>query len=327
MTFVEKGPDDLLGEMQKALEDWQPTPSRLLSAKYRHELSSMGVEAEDKSLVKTHVFAQFYDSILEPAREGVPPPQAALSREFKLKEHVSRQSEAISFLITDEIVAFGERIIEADEASGRTFASHYGIDLSDGKIKKSAVDQFNSYVSTLPMKPGSDQLDSGHIFKLGNDWWVCATPACDLQPGQNTIAFTGSSNELRPFTALQLLPIKPEELENDHINSGSCCFVHDQNTGKVICLGLRSIPDEKKPATQKVTWRTFLAKDQGLISDGICKIVQLKLTDSTVEMPEFKGTVIAKLRYEYALNYIQRVGASVSRIGLGYAAYPSGDAV
>ncbi len=39
-------------------------------------------------------------------------------------------------------------------------------------------------------------------------------------------------------------------------------------------------------------------------------------------MPEASATLVAKLRYEYALNYIQRVGSSVSRIGLGYAAYP-----
>jgi hypothetical protein len=152
---------------------------------------------------------------------------------------------------------------------------------------------------------------------------LCATPACDLQPGQNTIAFGGASSGLRPFTAIRLVPIKLDDLENDHINSGSCCFIEDQESREVICLSLRTTPEETKPATQKVTWRTFVAKNQGLISGGFCEIISPKLTDTAIELPEEKIQVITKLRYEYALNYIQRVGASVSRIGLGYAAYPS----
>lgn len=322
ITFVKKGPEDLLAELQKALEDWKPTPSRLLSAKYRHSLSSVGVEAEDRSLSNAHVFAQFYDDMLEPAREGISEAHAVLSREFKLKQHVARQSESLAFVIEDELVSFGEKIIQADSKGEAGFASHYGINLSDTKTKRAAVDHYNSYVSTLPPKPGSDQLDSGHIFKVGNDWWVCATPACDLQPGQNSIAFVGTSGDLRPFTALQLVKMAQNELDNDHINSGSCCFIFDDLTQKVVCLGLRSLLDEKKPATQKVTWRTFLAKNQGLIIECQFDILQIKLNGESLETSSFEARVFGKLRYEYALNYIQRVGSSVSRIGLGYAGYP-----
>ena len=322
VTFVKKGPEDLLGELQKALEDWKPTPSRLLSAKYRYSLSSVGVEAEDRSLLNAHVFAQFYDDILEPAREGISEAHATLSREFKFKQHVARQSESVSFVIEDEIVEFGERIIRADALEGSVFSSHYGIDLKDLGTKREAVDHYNSYVSTLPIKNGSDQLDSGHIFKIGNDWWVCATPACDLQPGQNSIAFVGNSDDLRPFTAIQLVEMKRDSLENDHINSGSCCFIFDDAADKVICLGLRSFSDEQKPATQKVTWRTFLAKRQGLITERAFGVVQIKLNGSGLDTSDVEARILGKLRYEYALNYIQRVGSSVSRIGLGYAGYP-----
>ncbi|WP_299205096.1 response regulator receiver domain [uncultured Tateyamaria sp.] len=324
VAFVKKGPGDLLKELQHALEDWQPTPSRLLSARYRYALNSIGVAAEDKSLAKARLFAQFYDGIREPAREGILPEQAKLSREFKLKEHVARQSEAIAFLIEDELVSFGEKIVQADEAAGDAFASHYGVDLKDDGVKRDAVNQYNSYVSTLPQKASDAQLDSGHILKQANgDWWICATPACDLQPGQNTIAFGGDGRSLRPFTAMRLVPIKADDMDSDHINSGSYCFIEDPKTKEVLCLGLRSTADETKPATQKVTWRTFVAKNQGLITDGKCTVILPRLGDTTIELPEEDLTLVAKLRYEYALNFIQRVGSSVSRIGLGYAAYPN----
>jgi hypothetical protein len=319
VSFVKKGPDDLLEELQNGLENWKPTPSRLLSAKFRHVINSSGVEAEDRSLLKNYVFAHFYKSICAPAPAGMSEVQAELSRAFKLKDHVARQSESISLWIEDQIVEFGERIIEADNVGDNDFAAHYGIDLNKESEEKTAVAQYNNYVSTLPLKNGGDQLDSGHVFKLGGDWWVCATPACDLQPGQTSIAFKGASDDLRPFTALKLVKIKPEDFEKEHINSGSYCFVEEE--GKIVGLGLRSLREEEKPATQKVTWRTFVAKDGGLISGRSFKVFQLELGANEINTIEAKATLVAKLRYQYALNYIQRVGTSVSRIGLDYAAF------
>ncbi len=319
VAFVKKGPGDLLGELQASLEHWKPTPSRLLSAKFRHVLNSSGIQAEDRSLLKRHVFAQFYENIRSQASLNVPEEQAELSRAIKLKDHVARQSESISFLIEDEIVEFGEKIINADRIGGWDFSTHYGVDLGDDKEKRIAVAQYNNYVSTLPLKERTDRLDSGHVFKLEDEWWVCATPACDLQPGQNSIAFTGSSDDLRPFTALKLVKIKPENIEDEHINSGSYCFVEED--GKVVCLGLRSLKEEEKPATQKVTWRTLVARNSGLILNRSFTVLQLALDGSEIKTAEVSAVVVAKLRYEYALNYIQRVGASVSRIGLDYSAF------
>lgn len=328
VTFVEKGPSDLLGNLQSALVNWKPTPSRLLSAKYRHVLNRSGVKVEDSSLSKKHVFAMFYKNIRETARERLSQAQTRLSQTYKLKDHVVRQSEAISFLIEDEIVEFGERIIAADLAAGNTFATHYGVDLTNAQETRLAVNQFNNYVSTLPSKSTfqgkevEEQLDSGHIFKLDDEWWVCATPACDLQPGQNTIAFKGQSDNLRPFTALRLDKIDTDKLQKEHINGGSYCFVEE--SGKIVGLGPLSLTDDSKPASQKVRWRTFVAKRGGLIVGGKLEIIQLELGAEDLNFAKSCATVLAKLRYEYALNYIQKIGTSVSRIGLGYEVYPSG---
>lgn len=321
VTFVGKGPEDLLGALQSALENWQPTPSRLISAKYRHELSSVGVEAEDRTLLKAHVFAHFYKDFCAPTREGLTKEEGKRLRTAKLKAHVTRQSEAIAFHIEDEVVQFGEKIRQIDTDTKAGFASHYGINLEangDAEAAK-AVAHYNSYVSTLPLKVGDDQLDSGHIFKWNSNWWVCATPACDLQPGQNTIAFIGSSDNQRPFTALKLLPVGPEKtVTADHINSGLFCFV-EQSPGEVICLGLEELGTATSITNGKATWRTFIALANGHISDNKLKLVIPKFIENelTLEL-EQEAEIFAKLRYEYALNYIQKIGTSVTRIGLGY---------
>ncbi|WP_033577460.1 response regulator receiver domain [Dickeya chrysanthemi] len=329
VCFVRKGPENLLAELEHALVDWRPTPSRLLSAKYRDEISRIGAEVEDTSLRQRPAFAKFYETIRKPGKEDLPEAQIELLRDYKLKDHVSRQSEMLSFLVEENVAAFGKRIYAIDKATGFTFQSHYGVDLETDADNKTAISQYNRYVCCLPSREDitgdlvSEQLDSGHIFKLDDTWWVCATPACDLQPGQGTIAFKkGTDPSLRPFTAIRLHPVtKLSELTDRHINSGSYCYV--EYDGKILGLGVKSPKeDTSNPAIQKVDWRAFVAQHGGIIKNGKLSLLelQLELDELNIKSEQREAEIVAKLRYEYALNYIQRVGASVSRIGLGYVA-------
>ncbi|MBS0971421.1 hypothetical protein JK232_21290 [Nissabacter archeti] len=325
VCFVSKGPDNLLAELENALIDWKPTPSRLLSAKYRDEISRFGADVEDTSLQQKHAFAKFYETIRKPGMEGLPLEQIKMLRSYKLKDHVSRLSEMLSFLVEDKIANFGQKIYSADELSGFTFQEHYKVNLNSSADRKKAVNQYNRYICCLPTKEkliedSSEQLDSGHIFILDGTWWVCATPACDLQPGQNTIAFKkGTNTTLRPFTAIKLHPSNPNSLSDLHINSGSYCYV--EHNGEILGLGIKSPKDDSNnPAIQKVDWCAFVAENGGVIKRGKLSLLelQLELDDPKIRSDRKEAEVVAKLRYEYALNYIQRVGTSVSRIGLGY---------
>ncbi len=329
VCFVKKGPENLLTELENALVDWQPTPSRLLSAKYRYEISRIGAEVEDASLKQRHAFAKFYETIRIPSKNELPEAQLELLRYHKLKEHVFRQSEMLSFLVEENVATFGSKIYAVDKASGFNFQSHYRVNLEADTENKIAISQYNRYICCLPSRenvsrdPVSEQLDSGHIFKLDDAWWICATPACDLQPGQSTIAFDkGSDPSLRPFTAIRLHPVTDlSKLTDRHINSGSYCYV--EHEGHILGLGVKPPKDDSSnPAVQKIDWRTFVALHGGVIKDGILSLLELKLEldDMKIKSNHKDAAIIAKLRYEYALNYIQRVGTSVSRIGLGYVA-------
>lgn len=142
-----------------------------------------------------------------------------------------------------------------------------------------------------------------------------------MEPGQNTIAFVGTSSELRPFTALKLNEVSEDSLTERHINSGLYCFAEIE-PGKIKCLGLPSPETKDSPdfGSEKATWRTFVAKNDGRLTDRKFNLFRPKLNGEKVELPSDTAHVMAKLRYEYALNYIQKVGASVTRIGLGYRA-------
>lgn len=308
ITFVEKNHHDLLTELECALEAWEPTPSRLLSAKIRHEISCNGVKAEDRTLSKAQVFAYFYDLIRNAG--------SAEGRASLIRDHLNGQAEALGTLIEPAIIKFGEHIHAIDIATSNKFAGHYGVDLTASEALRSAATHFNSYISTLPVITGNGHLDCGHIFKLNNEWWVCATPACDMQPGQNTVAFVGDSKELRPFTALKLNVFEVSSLEESDINSGLYCFA-ETSINEITCLGL-PLPANAQGASEKVTWRTFVAKNDGVLSGTEFDLIKPQLAGGSLELAEAKASVHAKLRYEYALNFIQKVGTSVTRIGLGY---------
>lgn len=309
VTFIKKEQIDLLSELQESLIAWQPTPSRLLSAMLRREITCTGVEAEDRTLSKKHVFAYFYDQVRKATSEQ--------ERAILHRDQFRRQIEALAFQIEDSIAEFGEQIHNADETAGYAYHSHYGVDLEKQGEANKALHHYNSYISTLPLKSGLDHLDCGRIFKIENDWWVCATPTCDMQPGQNSIAFTGQSGYLRPFTALRLLPIT-EDISPKDINSGEYCFV-ESSTGTIQCLGLRSPSQDADGNADKATWRTFIAKSDGQFKDGNLELLTPRLTEDGLDPVAKTATVIGRLRYEYALNYVQKVGSSVTRIGLGYA--------
>ncbi len=68
-------------------------------------------------------------------------------------------------------------------------------------------------------------------------------------------------------------------------------------------------------------WRCFIAHYRQSGNAPLTELeLQLELDDMKIKSNHKDAIIIAKLRYEYALNYIQRVGTSVSRIGLGYVA-------
>jgi hypothetical protein len=326
VCFVSKGPKNLLKDLLTSLVDWKPSPSRLISAKYRDEMSRKGADVEDEALLQNYAHAKFYDVIKKPTNnENLNENQINGLRRLRLREHVGRQSEMLSFLIEDQVAKFGSKVYQCDVENGDNFASHYGVDLGNVDQLSEAVARYNRHICCLPSKQTPDgtdlvdQLDSGHIFQFKGAWWVCATPACDLQLGQTKIAFSESGNSsLRPFTALQLQKVPdPKTLTADHINSGTYCFI--EVSGNVIGLGVKDpAKDVGEPANSKVTWRSMIAKNGGGITNGQLRILDIKLDGDQIAANDEPATVHAKLRYEYALNFIQRVGGSVSRIGLGY---------
>lgn len=317
ITFALKNEtSNILRCLQLALEDWGPTPSRLLSAKFRHALDEYGAAAEDKTLSKKHVYAKFYDDILK---------AEPLKRSALLDAHVVRQTERINAEVQDKVRDFGLTIADVDNGSAddSRLLDYYDVKIGIEPGRKTSVYHYNNYVSCIPVH--GYHLTSGHIFELNGTKWVVVSPACDMEPGQKPMGIKADrTNGDRPFVALQLFKCT-ETLTDLEINSSNFVFLEEEGDVEAYCTFPPSLPAiERIP---KVNWRSFVALKNGILTDdGVpngkksVEILEIEVKLGKVESTQSKAPVIAQLRYEFALNLIHRLGMTMTRVGLDYTA-------
>lgn len=321
---------DLILALQNALEAWQPTPTRLLSAKLRSELDRQGVIAEDEVFKDKLVFRKFYSNLTEQTDEN-----SEITQRTALEGQARRHVEHLVDRTIEPVILYGQNIIKADPAandSGASFLDHYGI-FNDQQIVESSK-YYNSYISSK--SPTGWHISPGQIFCTTRpdsemqELWVCVSPACDLVPGQRKIGIQTKDGSVKSFIAVRLEEGFTEELSSRQINSNEFVFLHsgDKIDVRSIYPKASADIDDSKIGSKQPHWRMFFAKNEGkFITQTVPNLGKkevelqwliagddgLKLHDQTVEIKW-------QLRYEYALNLNQKLGGNLTRIGLDFLA-------
>ncbi len=66
-------------------------------------------------------------------------------------------------------------------------------------------------------------------------------------------------------------------------------------------------------------WDTFFANDQGRFSDSNeIGLACVREFEESLQLVSLDTEIVAELRYEYALNLLQRLGANQTRVGLDF---------
>jgi hypothetical protein len=324
ITFVKKSDEiKLLDELSTSLEDWRPSPSRLLAAKLRAELDDQGVIAEDRVLGSKLLHAKFYNDLYEKTTDE--------STQVAIDAQIGRHLEDMGNLVRNNVMPFMKRLVEEDQASGgdSDFVNYYGIDVS-GEKNKEAINKFNAYISCYPEVSGW-HLAPGHILNLNGDKWVCLSPICDLVPGQKTsVGIYGDVGKGKPFLGVKLHK-RNGNLDATKINSNNFLFLpNSSDSGEVNKYGFYKGSGTDPNESLSPHWSLFVAENGGQFDPKKRSIRIAKIgfdeqasENSTEEIPglNFKYhqcEIVAQLRYEYALNLIQKLGAEQTRVGLGY---------
>jgi hypothetical protein len=305
LAFAQKTDDlDILQELWRSLVDWGPEPSRLFLTKLRSELEESGVVAEDAALGNKFVLARWYADLLAGDE---------IQRRTLIDTSIARHTEQMLDYIQPNVRKFAERLVAADSVGSETglplVFSHFGVDLSLPANEKLAYRDHNIFACSK--KPSGWHLDTGHVFFAAGEHWICLSPSCDLVPNQKTTGHYGDVSTSIPFFAVKLQPVS--DRQDVDVYSNRFIFLDLPGGKKTFCI---SEPTKQNSAPQ---WYPFYAVNFGKFEqDFKFKFSKLGVEGGLLVTVSHDAQVVAQLRYEYALNLVQALGATFTRIGLEF---------
>ncbi len=307
----ENAPNTIPNLLLDALEAWDPVPHRLIMSKMRNELALTGVLAESKVLMNRHLQAGWLDEVLE---------LDEAKRRTSVRQNVARHWESLGAKLESGVLDFAEKLATylARENRDQLFERFDRFSAFNQKIDVHL--QMNTYACSKPVE--SHHLSTGHVLRIVDgksscQYWLCLTPACDLEPGQ--CAQKGWGKRLGtwlPFKAVRLYPAHALNALKD-ATRGYYLFLNEDE--KITVYGFTEMAGNN--LTPTLSWEQFFAENFGVFTEpNIIQVASIG-KKGELEFDKREATVVAHLRYEYALNLMQRLGMHLSRVGLDFISY------
>lgn len=336
VTVVDKGdatPSDLVDRLTAALVDWEPGPHQLLMTKMRNQLGKHGVVAEAAVLDDKALQSGWLHQMLGSA-----------DAKAVMAQSVNRHWDALGEGVFARVSQYGHDLVSHFRSRDKAavFAKHSRPEFDENQ----RLAHLNYYYSSKPVE--STNLTTGHILRIENavpgasssfEHWICLSPACDLVPGQfKKNSWRSRLGEAIPFIGVNLTKESiTEALKN--INHNRHVFVRDDD-GSIVPYAFSGSQAVSTPA-----WEQMFALDSGAISTEKTGVMTVSLqrmgfpstpvlasnasgesemrpssdeASISLKFLNFQARVVSQLRYEYALNLLQRLGSSFSRVGLDF---------
>ena len=307
--------DDLLNELRLALYNWNPHPSRLFLTKLRAVMDDRGVVAQAHALTPKHAMAYWYHQLMDAGPS---------ERRWHVGESVVRHSDTLMGAILPDVECFARRLIESEAETGESnqrCLDHFDVDFSNEEDNKRATLEHNAFVCSK--EPIGWHLTTGHVFSMEDKLWLCLSPACDMVPSQLAMWRKKLVGDRLPFIAIQLHCVS-SSLQAKDIHSNRYVFLRHNSEVKIYRF------DDGSSNNPSPWWEVFYAENAGRFLDGKLELLVWRThKNDAKEGPENNSpklvykrhcaAVVSQLRYEYALNLIQKLGVSLTRVGLGFS--------
>lgn len=308
MAFTKKASGvDILDELLSTLVNWSPRPSRLILAKLRAEIEEYGVVAEDAALGDNYVLARWYKQLID---------GDVSARRVLIDQSISRHSEQLFDFVRPRVAHFASELIEVD-AKGKLvdrelIQYHFRVDLGDEAESRRANRSHNHFVCSK--RPDGWHLETGHIFAFDSKFWICLSPLCDLVPGQKTGGYFKDVGGMMPFLAVKLRELSEGQVnELKDVQTNRYIFLMLNGESKVFCL---NDPAQLNSAPH---WYPLHAGRRGVLNEDMSfDVYKVAAEKDKLISEKHSAQIVGHLRYEYALNLLQSLGANFTRIGLGF---------
>ena len=299
-------PEEIRNRLLDSLVNWNPSPHRLLMAKLRAELDTYGVGAESTVLARKYIQAGWMRQLLE---------AKGIERPWRIRDAAAKHLEEMSGALHANIQRFASALCDAavgQKSADEVIHQYTGINLLDEQQEKQVKLQLNRYVCSKEVE--GHHLMPGHILEIAaaqkTEYWLCLSPACDLVPGQSQRWGDQRSHQIMPFKAVLLHTIPPLDALKI-ATSNEMIFV--EILGKLAAFKFVD------GAGSNPRWEQMFASNNGIIEENWkIDIARLAIADGKIVPFNASVKVVAQLRYEYALNLLQRLGNSLSRVGLDF---------
>lgn len=318
LTVVKKTEvqNEIINRLEGALQSWHPTPHRLILSKIRAALESSGGEFEEKALSDRHVQAGLLYQLLSDEEKAIQSGVADL---------VARHWDAVLRGLQSEVTNFAVHVVERERREGsprEVVDRHYGKWLGevDKKTEIEISNRLNAYVSTQPIS--GYHMQTGHIFGVDDELWVCMSPMCDLSPGRSqSDSWRTRLGANLPFLAVRLFE-SPED--GKHTVGAKEKTLKRATSGEVVFLEvdgeIRSYSFVRDSGGSP-RWEQMLVTNDGFLDSGSTfGLVRFRHDDYFGIQTRAQKCVpiVGQLRYEYALHLLQLLGQNMSRVGLDY---------
>lgn len=305
ITVLSKGckPIDFETKIMAAIKASFLSPHRLLLTKMRAEIENRGLSAEAEILEDRYMQAEWLNEFLKPD---------PVDTKAVVHNTINRHWEALGDRLRLTLDGYANGLLEHFSALGMdNVLTGCGINKSDIGSQE-ALKRFNCFSCTKPID--RSHLTTGHVFRMENgtggehQYWICLSPACDMVPVQENGRVRRDSLS---FVAVRLFPITDgQALKNATKN----VFLFLNIDEAVHAFSIHEDGISKNP-----DWVQMHARNQGMFHDTnkitIGSIIKTQEDDLSLFWTE--AAVVTQLRSEYALNLLQRIGAVLSRPGLG----------
>ncbi|MFM2592734.1 response regulator receiver domain [Vibrio harveyi] len=314
LTIVSKRsvePENLTNSLLDALSAWNPQPHRLLMSKMRAELENKGVLFEDAVLGDNNTHAGWLKDLLEAEKD---------KSKWIVQQNVSQVINKLSASLMPGMEEFLVKLkSELNTHSTAEVIEHYhSLNLSHQETKRLICKHLNAYRCSEAVT--GEQINTGHIVKVNKEYYVCLTPACDLQPGRIK-GWRKELGSLLPVKLVRLFEFNKRYSKEDKflkkLTSGDNVIFHTEE-------GIEQLTLVEQTGNNPM-WEQMLLHNEGAISWQDNKpTVTLTRTfvrqdyKHTVSSATYEVPIVAQLRYEYALNLLQILGGSLSRVGLDF---------
>lgn len=318
ITVISKARDasEIPDLLLDSLEAWDPEPHRLIMSKLRSELDAQGVVAEQGILGNVYLQSGWLSQLLE---------KDSIKRKANARLNVSRHWESLGDRIGNSVEDFAERMA-THLLNGKTdvlarFDQHGAL----GAPQQVHI-ELNRHACSKPVE--GHHLATGQVLRVKVDnsqqYWLCLSPACDLVPGQGDDR--GWKKRLGPW-----LPFKAVLIHE----TGDVVFALKNATrgyhlflsidGHIQAFELIPKDNEEKGTADDIPtlrWEQFFADNQGRFDTSTQNLEVARIGKAgSLEVQKHTATIVAQLRYEYALNLMHRLGAQLSRVGLDFIAW------